>query len=145
VALVLTKAPKGWQWTGVALSSPNERWLERWRPAVKRTNSPLPFELSAPWPEGQCFKAGGLWGYVAEQALIAGAGLIGGAIIAFGLSSSKCGFGPRGFYYNTWPTHQDDEAFAIDFSRYKQWVPYDNISRSMSAIGGKSGHRAFDP
>jgi len=127
VAFILTKAPKGWQWTGIALSSPNDRWLERWRPAIKQANLPLPFELAAPWPEGQHFKAGGLWGYVAEQAIIIGAGFFGGGLIALGLSGDDCGFGPRGYYYNTGPTHTGDEAFAIDFTRYRHWVPYDNI------------------
>jgi hypothetical protein len=139
VAFVLTKAPQGWQWTGVGLSSPNERWLERWRPAVKQTNSPLPFELFAPWPEGQHFKAGGLWRYVEEQALIVGAGFLGGGLIALGLSSDDCGFGPRGYYYNTGPTHDGDEAFAIDFTRYKQWVPYDNLSGGTPVLAARDG------
>jgi Peptidase family M23 len=139
IAFVLTKAPQGWQWTGVGLSSPNERWLERWRPAVKQTNSPLPFELFAPWPEGQHFKAGGLWEYVGQQALILGAGLLGGGFIALGLSSSECGFGPRGYYYNTGPTHDGDEAFAIDFTRYKHWVPYDNIGGGTPVLAARSG------
>ena len=139
VVFILTRAPGGWQWTGVGLSSPNERWLEHWRPAVKQTNSPLPFELAAPWPEGQHFQAGGIWDYIGEQALILGAGFIGGPLIALGLSSSDCGFGPRGYYYNTAPTHDESEAFAIDFTRYKQWVPYDNIAGGTPVLAARSG------
>ncbi|HEY3178136.1 MAG TPA: M23 family metallopeptidase [Casimicrobiaceae bacterium] len=139
VAFILTKAPQGWQWTGLGLSSTNDRWLERWRPTVKQTNSPLPFELVAPWPEWQHFKAGGLWGYVAEQALIVSAGFLGGGLIALGLSGDDCGFGPRGYYYNTGPTHDGDEAFAIDFTRYKQWVPYDNVSGGTPVLAARSG------
>jgi hypothetical protein len=143
LAFILTKAPKGWQWTGIALSSPNQRWLERWRPTVRQTNSPLPFELTAPWPEGQHFKAGGLWGYVAEQAIIVAAGFFGGALIAFGLSSDDCGFGPRGYYYNSGPTHSGDEAFAIDFTRYRQWVPYDNVSGGTPVLAARDGIVGF--
>ena len=143
VAFIMTRAPRGWQWTGIALSSPNERWRDRWRPAVKQTNSPLPFELLAPWPEGQHFKAGGLWGFVAEQAIIIAAGFIGGPIIAFGLSSDDCGFGPRGFYYNSGPTHTGDEAFAIDFTRYRQWAPYDNVSGGTPVLAARDGIVSF--
>jgi len=139
VMFVLTKAPRGWQWTGVGLSSPNERWLERWRPAVKQTNSPLPFELLAPWSAGRYFKAGGLSGYIAEQALIFGAGFPGGFFIALGLSSDDCGFGPRGYYYNSWPTHDEDEAFAIDFTSYLPWDPYNNISGGSPVLAARSG------
>ena len=60
VTLLLTQAPKGWQWTAVVLSEPHEAWVERWRPATPQTNQPLPFSLLAPWPSGQSFKAGGL-------------------------------------------------------------------------------------
>ncbi len=143
VAFVLTKAPRGWQWTGVGLSSPNERWLERWRPPVKQTNAPLPFELFAPWPDNRYFKAGGLSGFIAEQALILGAGWPGGFFIALGLSSDDCGFGPRGYYYNSWPTHQDDEAFAIDFTSYLRWDPYNNISGGTPVLAARSGIVTF--
>jgi hypothetical protein len=136
VAFILTKAPQGWQWTGVGLSSANERWIERWRPAVKQTNSPLPFELFAPWPEGQHFMAGGFLRYWEEQL---GLGLLGALV----LSSGDCGFGPRGFYYNTWPTHDEDEAFAIDFTRYRQWVPYDNIAGGTHVLAARSGIVSF--
>jgi hypothetical protein len=101
-------------------------------------NSPLPFELVAPWPEGQHFKAGGLWGFVAEQAIIIAAGY-GGPLIALGLSGGDCGFGPRGFYYNSGPTHSGDEAFAIDFTRYRRWVPYDNVSGGTPVLATRDG------
>lgn len=143
VALILTKAPRGWQWTGIALASANDRWLERWRPAVRQTNAPLPFELTAPWPEGQHFKAGGLWGFVADQALVIAGGFIGGGLLALGFSSSDCGFGPRGYYYNSGPTHTGDEAFAIDFTRYRQWVPYDNRSGGTPVLAARDGIVSF--
>ena len=60
VMCLLTRTPQGWQWTGVAVSQPHDGWVERWRPATKQTNQPLPFPLLAPWPASQSFKAGGL-------------------------------------------------------------------------------------
>ena len=80
VTLLLTQAPKGWQWTAVVLSEPHEAWVERWRPATPQTNQPLPFSLLAPWPSGQSFKAGGLTQYIDQQVAIVAAGSIGGPL-----------------------------------------------------------------
>lgn len=137
---MITQAPQGWQWTGIALHNPNEYWIDRWKPTEKQTNDPLPFELQAPWPKDQCFTAGGLWEYVIQQALVAGGGLIGGFLIAEGLSASSCcGWGPRGYYYNSGPTHDKQDAFAIDFTRYRRFVPYDNESGGTPVLAVREG------
>ncbi len=114
VAFLLTLAPQGWQWTGLGISQAHEMWIERWRPATRQTNQRPSFELLAPWPAGQSFKAGGLYEYLAQQ--------LAGPILALIFARNRCGFGLRGFYYNQW-THEEDEAFAIDFTRYKRYVP----------------------
>jgi murein DD-endopeptidase MepM/ murein hydrolase activator NlpD len=138
VAFALTRAPKGWQWTGVVVVVPHEAWLDRWGPGTKATNQPLPFTLRAPWPAGQSFKAGGLTQYIAEQALVAAAGWLGWGV-ALALSRQACGFGPRGFYYNQTATHSDEHAFAIDFTRYERGVPYDNESGGTPVLAVRDG------
>jgi hypothetical protein len=139
VMFILTKAPRGWQWTGLAVTCPNDLWLERWRPPAKRTNQPLPFELFAPWPANQCFTAGGLNQYLGQQSAILAAGLLGGGALALYFARSNCGFGPRGYYYNQWPTHDEEDAFAIDFTRYRRYVPYDNESGGTPVLAVRAG------
>ena len=139
VALIITEAPRGWQWTGLALFDANELWIERWKPAVMQTNQPLPFEILAPWPEGQCFTAGGLVEYIIEAASVAAAGPFA-PLVAGGLAARNCcGWGLRGFYYNTGPTHDEEDAFAIDFSRYRRFVPQDNESGGTSVLAVREG------
>jgi hypothetical protein len=139
VILIMTKAPNGWQWTGLGIASANDLWHERWRPKVKQTNQPLPFEILAPWPAGLSFTAGGLTQYIGQQAAIIAAGLIGGGLLALFFARSRCGFGPRGFYYNQWPTHEEGDAFAIDFTRYRRYVPYDNESGGTPVLAVRAG------
>ena len=139
VMFIITQAPQGWQWTGLAITCATDQWLERWRPPKRETNQPLPFELFAPWPADQSFMAGGLTQYIGQQAAIIAAGWLGGGLLALYFASSRCGFGPRGFYYNQWPTHDEDEAFAIDFSRYRQYVPYDNESGGTPVLAVRAG------
>ena len=143
---MITRAPRGWRCTGVAVGGVDERWLERWRPAVDQTNQPLPFALLAPWPVDVSFMAGGLTHYVGQQAVILAAavaawpfGAIAAAALALGYSSNPCGFGPRGYYYNQGPTHDGDDAFAIDFTRYRAFVPYDNESGGTPVLAARGG------
>jgi murein DD-endopeptidase MepM/ murein hydrolase activator NlpD len=139
VLCVLTEAPKGWQWTGVAVTQSHDGWIERWRPAARQGNQPPTLPLLAPWPAGQSFKAGGLTEFVAQQAAIVAAGLIGGAILAAAFARNACGFGPRGFYYNQGPTHDEEDAFAIDFTRYERNVPYNNESSGTPVLAVRDG------
>jgi hypothetical protein len=146
VIFLLTRGPRGWQWTGVAIAGGSALWVERWRPAVLQKNQPLPFELYAPWPEGQCFMAGGFNEFLVQQTAIlaaaAGGGFLFGSLaaaaVAFAFSTQDCGFGVRGFYFNQF-THVDDDAFAIDFTRYRQYVPYDNESGGTPVLAARSG------
>jgi murein DD-endopeptidase MepM/ murein hydrolase activator NlpD len=71
--------------------------------------------------------AGGWFGWIAAAAL------------ALWFSRSDCGFGPRGFYYNTWPTHEGADAFAIDFTRYRQYVPYYPQSGGTPVFAARAG------
>jgi murein DD-endopeptidase MepM/ murein hydrolase activator NlpD len=139
VTLLLTRAPKGWQWTAVVLSQPHEAWVDRWRPAkLQQTSQALPFALSAPWPAGQSFKAGGLTQYIVEQAAVVAAGPAGKLILA-GLAMGACGFGPRGSYYNQGDTHDEEDAFAIDFTRFERGVPYLNASGGTPLLAAQDG------
>ncbi len=139
VSLILSEAPGGWQWTGIALGAANDRWHSRWTPEVIETNQPLPFEIRAPWPKDQCFTAGGLWEHIAEAAIVAASWPFG-ALVAGGLAAASCcGWGPRGFYYNIGPTHDQANAFAIDFTRYRRFVPYDNESGGTPVLAVREG------
>jgi Peptidase family M23 len=146
VVFLIRRSARGWQCTGCGIATPNELWLEHWRPATLQTNQPLPFELLAPWPDGQCFEAGGLAPYIRDQALIVIAaaapwpiGAIAAAALTFAFSTRTCGFGVRGFYYNGSSTHDEEDAFAIDFSRYRRFVPYNNISDGTPVLAPRFG------
>lgn len=146
VIFLITRSARGWQWTGLGLAAANELWIEHWRPAKLQTNQPLPFELLAPWPDGLCCEAGGLSKYIVEQALVLAAlalpwpvGPIAAAALSVGFSARTCGFGPRGFYYNGSDTHDEDDAFAIDFTRYQRWVPYINRSEGTPVLAPRWG------
>ena len=150
VILLITRSARGWQWTGCGIATPNDLWIEHWRPARLQTNDPLPFELLAPWPNGLCCEAGGLSGYIAEQLLVLAALAIpwpvGPAIAAgltIGLSARTCGFGPRGFYYNGSSTHDEDDAFSIDFTRYQRFVPNINRSEGTPVLAPRDGIVSF--
>ena len=113
--------------------------MERWKPEVIETNQPLPFEILAPWPEDQCFTAGGLWEHIAEAAIVAAAWPFSAIAAAGFAAASCCGWGARGFYYNSGPTHSGADAFAIDFTRYRRFVPYDNESGGTPALAVRDG------
>ena len=134
VSCLLTSTPKGWQWTGLILSHAPELWLDRWRPARKLTNQALPFRLLAPWPAGEHFRAGGLTEYIIQQAEV-----LVFPPLAEGLAASQCGFGPNGFYYNQGPTHDEEDAFAIDFTRYTRFVPYDGAAGGTAVLAAREG------
>ena len=139
VFFTLTGSPKGWRWTGAAITEAHDGWIERWRPETRQTNQSLPIELLAPWPAGQSFKAGGLTEFIAQQAAIVAADPLIGAAIAVGLAHNACGFGPRGFYYNQGPTHREEDAFAIDFTRYERNIPYDAVSGGTPVLAVRDG------
>ena len=142
-----------------ALSEEQRSWIEgRSLPAGAAAASvpfdePLSFELLAPWPAGLSFKAGGLYEFIGQQAAImalAGGGwlfgplggLIGGAAAAIllgTLAASPCGFGLRGFYYDSAPTHNGVDGYAIDFTRYRRFVPYDNESAGTPVLAVRDG------
>lgn len=131
VAFILHKTPAGWQWTGIGLSVPNDLWRERWRPPVLATNQALPFELLAPWPADLSFAAGGLDKFAIQYAL--------GPIAWAWLARSRCGFGVRGFYYNMGSTHTGSDAFAIDFTRHRRYVPFLEESEGTPVLAARSG------
>jgi hypothetical protein len=146
VVFLIRRSARGWQCTGCGIATPNELWLEHWRPPTPQTNQPLPFELLAPWPDGQCFEAGGLGPFVRDEMIIAFVaatywpfGAIAAAGLTLAFSARTCGFGVRGFYYNESSTHDEEDAFAIDFSRYRRFVPYDNISDGTPVLAPRYG------
>jgi murein DD-endopeptidase MepM/ murein hydrolase activator NlpD len=138
VGFALVHGARGWQWTGVLLTVATDPWRERWMPRNQRTNQPLPLELLAPWPASERFTAGGLEDFALKSAAVLAAGIFG-PIVAEGFSLQDCGYGTRGFYYNEGPTHQDEDAFAIDFTRYRRGVPFDNESGGTPVLAAADG------
>ena len=133
ICLIFMRSARGWKCTGVGLSAVNDEVQERWRPHNAQTNQPLPFAIKAPWPSGDHFMAGGLTEFIVKSAAVAAAAAgspfgVAGALLAGSFALSRCGYGTRGFYYNDSDTHRDEDAFAIDFTRYRRGVPFDNES-----------------
>jgi murein DD-endopeptidase MepM/ murein hydrolase activator NlpD len=139
IGLVFIRAPRGWQCGGIALTELTDELLERWKPKKIQQNQPLPFTLRAPWPAGRNFMAGGLPQFAVKVAAVAAAGPLGGALLAAGFSTLTCGFGTRGFYYNDLFSHQGEDAFAIDFTRYRRGVPFDNESGGTPVLAAAPG------
>lgn len=48
-------------------------------------------------------------------------------------------FRPRGFYYNQGSTHNDENAFEIDFTPYEHNVPYDPESGGTLVLAAHYG------
>lgn len=138
VALTFNSTPLGWYWSGLSLHNPTEAWFDEWEPDSYETNQPLPWPIAAPWPEGISFMAGGIKNWVAQETSLLGISGIVGLIYRAILSARPCGFGTRGFYYN-FGSHRGAEAFSIDFTRYLQAVPYNNVSRGVDVLSVMSG------
>lgn len=150
VIFLINRSARGWQWTACGIATPNELWIEHWRPETPKTNQPLPFELLAPWQDGLCCEAGGLGRFLRDQIVIAflaaiywPVGAIAAAAAIAARSARDCGFGPRGYYYNDSDTHDDDDAFAIDFTRYQRFVPYINRSGGTPVLAPRGGIVSF--
>jgi hypothetical protein len=144
VGFAFVESGRGWEWTGIVTGA-NDFWRERWSPAVRMTNQPLPFPLLAPWPAGQRFMAGGLPQFAIKSAAVAAAlfiPFVGPAVaagLALGFSWEGCGYGTRGFYYNEGPTHSGQSAFAIDFTTYRRGIPFDNESGGTPVLCAADG------
>jgi hypothetical protein len=148
VVLTLQRTRDGWEWTGISPLAPTEAWIDRLEPDEIATNQPLSLPIKAPWPAGVRMRAGGLLPFIREQHDIHVAAqipLFGWSIagtITFALSARDCGFGPGVLYYNMGPTHLTSvasSAFAIDFVRYAQFVPYANITGATPALAIADG------
>jgi hypothetical protein len=75
------------------------------------------FSFKAPWPSGECLRAGGLYRYGESMTP-----LLGWLIILQDLFSD-CGYGAYGAYYGgPISTHQGVNFFAVDFTGY--WRPF---------------------
>jgi len=132
VVFVFTQSARGWQWSGLICAPGGDEWQLRWHTKVKQTNQPLPFSVTAPWADGMHMMAGGQGLFVRRQLGVIGAGLFA-PLVARWHSRGPCGFGMRGFYYNSIFSHVDEDAFAIDFTRYGPGMPYSNSSDRIEA------------
>jgi murein DD-endopeptidase MepM/ murein hydrolase activator NlpD len=143
VRFTVERTRDGWEWTGISPFAPTEAWVKQLEPDERATNQPLSLPIKAPWPAGIRMRAGGLLPYIGEQAAIVAASFIpfvGWSIaqgMTYGFAARDCGFGPGVLYYNMAPTHLTSvasSAFAIDFVRYLQFVPYANVAGATPAL-----------
>ncbi len=167
ISFKLKKLANGWIWSGVTISGDPHHYFETIPKAEQETNQPLPFGLLAPWDmetrrDRKSFMAGGLfdpeqnpyipsparWRFwlrfipiVGDFIRAADAFLapIGGTEGARRLrwASTACGFGLRGYYYNTSPTHTGSNAFAVDFTSFDGFTPASEFTSVLSAVGGR--------
>lgn len=138
VGLVVQRSPRGWEWTGIAITTAGEEWIARWAPEEPASNQPLPLFFRAPWPRGLHFMAGGIAKFARRSKAVQVAGPFGIAL-ALRFADSDCGFGPRGFYYNSLVSHNGVDAFAIDFTRGRPGVPFVNGSGGTPVLAGRAG------
>ena len=152
--LLITKAPGGWQWTSIVLQTPTKYWAERWttgstgtvgviQSELEEGPDSVPFEILAPWPKPICFTAGGLEYFLTMESIVVAGGLFGFVLATILATKECCGYGPRGYYYNTAPTHEGTDSFAIDFTRYKENVPYVNESGGTHVLAVREGVVSF--
>ena len=152
VELLLTRAPGGFEWGGIApLMQPVHNGegpdlpefpedppdLPADPPAGKGSKptsppvTPATLGMKAPWPSGEFFRAGGIAGFTAQLASYVAlaapfgplSGLVLTGLIETASLATPCGFGPGGLFYGQPTTHVDRDTFAIDFSRFLQGVP----------------------
>lgn len=137
-----------WRWTGILLMTPTRAWASQFPPIEPMTNQPLEMLIRAPWPAGERFMAGGVTQFIRNSTLIAvltgawfGLGLLAAGIIETALASRRCGYGPRGFYYNSAlsGTHRNLNAFAVDFTKYAVGLSYLNTSGGTPVLAIQMG------
>jgi len=144
-SLYIVRTSRGWEWRGFALHAPTERWAGDFEPAKVETNQPLSIPIKCPWPAGISFTAGGLWQFVAEMSglsALATIPIVGPFLFLDEmkrLSYRACGFGTRGLYYNMATTHVGSDAFAIDFTRYRQGAPHSDGAGGTPVLAVQEG------
>jgi murein DD-endopeptidase MepM/ murein hydrolase activator NlpD/predicted negative regulator of RcsB-dependent stress response len=133
VYFLLTRARDGWQWSGLVLTQASDAYFELFPPAPPATNQLPQLPIKAPFPRGVCFRAGGLRRFLSSFAPFFGQTIFLPDLL------SRCGYGPGGFYYNEGTTHHGQDAFAIDFTRYRTGIPYYNGAGGIPALAVQWG------
>jgi tetratricopeptide (TPR) repeat protein len=144
-SLYVVRTSRGWEWRGFALHTPTDRWASDFEPARVETNQPLSISIKCPWPAGMSFTAGGLWQFVAEMtglSALTAIPVVGWFLFLDEmkrLSNRACGFGTRGLYYNMATTHVGNDAFAIDFTRYRRGAPHSDGAGGTAVLAVQQG------
>jgi tetratricopeptide (TPR) repeat protein len=133
VYFLLTRSRDGWQWSGLVLTQIGGGYFELFPPQPPAKNQVPQIVVKAPFPAGVCFRAGGLRRFIESFLPFVGAATF------FTDNFSGCGYGPGGFYYNEGSTHQGQEAFAIDFTRYATFLPYVLAAGGIHALAVQAG------
>ncbi|HYO64374.1 MAG TPA: peptidoglycan DD-metalloendopeptidase family protein [Pyrinomonadaceae bacterium] len=138
VSLLLNEGVGGWQWTGVGISERRKKFDDQ-EPDIEPDPSQFPpislpgFSLKAPWPKGDCFRAGGR-----DRFILSSMPFIG-KFIRIVDTFSCCGFGPYGLYFGHGPTHQGTDHFAVDFVRYQPGAPFVNRAQGTPVLAAHEG------
>ena len=133
VYFLLTRARDGWEWSGLVLTQVEKAYFELFPPAPEAKNQLPQIAIKAPYPAGVCFRAGGLRRFGESFLPFFGAGIF------LADNFSGCGYGPGGFYYNEGSTHQGQEAFAIDFTRYLTFLPFIMAAGGIQTLAVQAG------
>ena len=118
VAFTLIAHRGGWEWGGVILTQPGPEAADLLPPFEKMENQPLAISIKAPFVSGECWRAGGLNRYLSSFIPFYGIGVF------LADNFSPCGYGPGGYYFNEPISHNGQDAFAVDFTRYVPGLPY---------------------
>lgn len=132
----ISEEPSGWRWTGVTPSGAGFMpKLGGGDPPPRPhppPSGPPPVSIKAPWPAGECLRAGGLnrWG----ESFIP----IFGWIIQLEDLTSDCGYGAYGYYYGQ-GDHQNQDHYAIDYTAYFRLGAYITRIPSLPALAAHDG------
>jgi tetratricopeptide (TPR) repeat protein len=102
--LLLTKTEYGWEWNGVVLQSPKPLPSGWASPSPDPPSPDLRFDMMAPWRDGISMLSGDPDAYIDSTYT--------------GPDDCVEGLGWPGYYYGD-DTHQGEDYFAIDFSRWE--------------------------
>ena len=137
VGLFYARNLLGWELTGVVLSEPPKELVLKRNQPISTQIPPLQIRIRAPWPAGEYFRAGGLNNYIMQMTVLRALPSPWDELGKLPLAQSECGFGPGGLYYNDiwwFGHHNDEDAFAIDFVKYRKGIPDDNVAGGTKVL-----------
>ena len=148
VNLTLARTRDGWESTGITPLAPTEAWVQELEPDEIATNQPITLNIKAPWQTGcacgpvACSRTSTSSSRSSRRRSSPFSGRASPGPSRSRWPPADCGFGPGVLYYNMAPTHLTSvasSAFAIDFVRYLQFLPYANVTGATPALAVAEG------